>query len=185
MPAAVMAAPQIYDIDPAHTYPSFEGDHMGVSVWRGKFNKTTGTLRLDKEAGAGSVDVTIDLNSVDFGHDDMNKHAMSADFFDVEKNPTATYKGTMRDFVDGVPTRVEGELTLHGVTKPVELRINRFKCIEHPMLKRDLCGADALTTFDREAFGLTAGKDYGFDMTVTVRIQMEAVAAEPVASPET
>lgn len=172
----VTAAPITYEIDPAHTFPSFEGDHMGISVWRGKFNGTTGTLTLDRDADSGSVDVSIDMKSVDFGLDDMNTHAMSKDFFDVETFPTARYVGRLAKFVDGRPTRVDGELTLHGVTQPVALTINRFKCIAHPMHKRDLCGADALATFDREAFGLTAGKDYGFDMSVTVRIQMEAVA---------
>jgi len=173
------AAPTTYELDPAHTYPSFEGDHLGgVSVWRGKFNQSTGKVTLDRAAGTGTVDVTIDVASVDFGHDEMNKHALSADFFDVAKFPTATYKGTLGGFVDGLPTTLTGNLTMHGVTKPVSLKINKFKCMPHPMLKRELCGADALGTFDREAFGLSAGKAYGFDMNVTLRIQAEAVAAE-------
>ena len=173
------AAPVSYELDPNHTYPSFEGDHLGgVSVWRGKFNKSSGKVTLDKAAGTGTVEVTIDVASVDFGHDDMNKHALSPDFFDVAKFPTATYRGTLGDFVDGAPTTVNGELTMHGVTKPVALKINKFKCMPHPMLKRELCGADAFGTFDREQFGLSMGKPYGFDMTVTLRIQAEAVAAQ-------
>lgn len=175
---AVNATPVSYEIDPHHTYPSFEGDHMGISVWRGKFNRTTGTMILDKTAGTGSIDVKVDLGSVDFGHDEMNEHAISADFFDVTKHPQAAYKGKLAGFADGVPTRVEGELTLHGITRPVELKINQFKCIPHPLSKRDLCGADALATFGRDDFGLDAGKEHGFDMQVTVRIQMEAVAVE-------
>ena len=174
-----VAAPVIYELDPNHTYPSFEGDHFGgVSVWRGKFNKSSGKVTLDKAAGIGTVEVTIDLGSVDFGHDEMNKHAMNAEFFDVAKYPTATYKGTLEAFRDGAPTRVSGELSLHGVTKPVSLQINKFKCIPHPMLKRELCGADAVGTFERDQFGLDAGKAYGFDMQVTLRIQVEAVASQ-------
>jgi polyisoprenoid-binding protein YceI len=173
------AAPVTYELDPAHTYPSFEGDHLGgVSVWRGKFNESSGTVTLDKAAGTGTVEVTIDIASVDFGHDEMNAHALAPEFFDVAKYPTATYEGTLGDFVDGAPTTVTGELTLHGVTQPLSLKINKFKCMPHPTMKRELCGADVYGTFDRSAFGLDAGKPYGFDMTVTLRIQAEAVAAE-------
>jgi polyisoprenoid-binding protein YceI len=172
------AAPVTYELDPAHTFPSFEADHMGISVWRGKFNRTSGTLTVDREAGTGRVEVVVDMASVDFGHEEMNTHAKAPDFFDVGKFPQATYTGTLERFVDGVPTHVDGELTLHGVTRPVALAVHSFKCIPHPLHKRELCGADALATFDRETFGLTAGKDYGFDMSVTVRIQMEAVVPE-------
>lgn len=178
-----MAAPVSYDIDPMHTYPSFEADHMGISYWRGKFNKTSGTLTLDKEGATGSVDVRIDIASVDFGLDAMNEHAVSPEFFDSAKYPQATYKGKLVDFVDGAPTRVVGDLTLHGVTRPVELKINRFKCIPHPLFKRDLCGADASAVFKRDEFGLSAGKDYGFSMDVNLRIQMEAVVPEKAAKP--
>jgi len=178
-----LAAPVSYEIDPMHTYPSFEADHMGISFWRGKFNKTTGTLVLDKEGAAGSVDVAIDIASVDFGLDAMNEHAVSPEFFDSAKYPQATYKGKLVDFVDGAPTRVVGDLTLHGVTRPVELKINRFKCIPHPMFKRDLCGADASAVFQRDEFGLSAGKDYGFSMDVNLRIQMEAVVPEAASKP--
>ncbi len=178
MPSIVLAADTTYQIDPAHTYPSFEADHMGISVWRGKFNKTSGTLVLDKAAGTGSVDVVIDIASVDFGLEAMQAEALGPNFFDTAKYPQATYRGKLESFQGGVPTRVVGDLTLHGVTKPVELKVNSFKCIPHPMHKRDLCGADATATFDREQFGLTAGKDYGFDMDVTLRIQFEAVQAE-------
>lgn len=181
--AAAYAAPVSYDIDPMHTFPSFEADHMGISFWRGKFNKTSGVMVLDKEASAGSVDVKIDIASVDFGLDAMNEQAVSPEFFDSVKYPQATYKGKLVDFVDGTPTRVVGELTLHGVTKPVELKINRFKCIPHPMFKRELCGADASAVFKRDEFGLSAGKDYGFSMDVNLRIQMEAVVPEKAPQP--
>ena len=170
-----MAAPVSYQVDPDHTYPSFEADHMGISMWRGKFNRTSGTLVVDKTAGTGSVDVSIDMDSVDFGLDSMNEHARTAEFFDTTKYPKATYKGRLEDFVDGAPTRVVGELTLHGITRPVELKIDLFKCIPHPMYKRELCGANASAVFKRDEFGLAAGKDYGFNMDVNLLIQMEAI----------
>lgn len=81
-------------------------------------------------------------------------------------------------YSNGIPSRVEGELTLHGVTKPLVLTLNSVKCMPHPMLKRDFCGADAVATLNRDDFGISAGKDWGFNMDVTLRrIQVEAVEA--------
>lgn len=168
------ATPRTYELDPSHTYPSFEADHMGMSHWRGKFNRSSGSVLLDKAEGKGSVEVEIDVASVDFGLDALNTVATGKELFDTAKYPKATYRGELADFVGGAPTRVRGQLTLHGVTRPVELRITRFKCMPHPLSKRDWCGADAEASFDRSQFGLDAGKDYGFDMTVALRIQVEA-----------
>ncbi|MBC7990387.1 MAG: polyisoprenoid-binding protein [Luteimonas sp.] len=175
---AVSAAVVNYSIDPEHTYPSLEANHMGISVWRGKFNETAGKVTLDKAAGTGTVDVTVDMSSIDFGHDKLNEHMLQPELFDVARYPQATYKGKLASFADGVPTRLVGDLTLHGVTRPVELKINSFKCMPHPMLKREVCGADAYATLKRDEFGIDAGKDYGFSMDVTLRIQVEAVQAE-------
>ena len=174
---AASAAPAQYDVDPDHTFPSFEADHMGVSVWRGKMNRSSGKVTLDKAAGTGNVDIAIDLASIDFGQDKLNEWATGAEFFDVAKNPRATYRGKLM-YSGGQPTRVDGELTLHGVTRPVALKINAFKCIPHPIFKRELCGADAIGTFNRDEFGLDAGKAYGFRMDVTLRIQVEALEAK-------
>lgn len=169
------AAPVTYKVDSNHTYPSFEADHGGMSVWRGKFNSTKGTIVLDKAAGTGSVDITVDAASLDFGHEDMNKHARTPDMFDVEKFPTATYKGKLAKFVDGKPTEVQGELTMREVTKPLNLTINSFMCKENQK-KKETCGADALGKLDREDWGLSFGKAFGFKMDVTLRIQVEAIA---------
>ncbi len=172
------AAPVKYEMDPSHTFPSFEADHMGISFWRGKLNKSQGTVMLDKANGAGTVDLTVDLSSIDFGEDTLNQWAVGKNFFEVDKYPQATFKGKLAGVKNGAPTRVDGELNLHGVTRPVTLKINLFKCVPHPLNKRDYCGADAVATIDREAFGLTAGKDYGFSMDVVLHIQVEALAAE-------
>ena len=172
------AAPVTYKIDPDHTYPSFEADHMGVSIWRGKLNKSSGKVTLDKAAGTGNLEVTVDLASIDFGQDALNKWARGKEFFNVARYPKATYKGKLEGFANGAPTQVAGELTLHGVTWPVSLKINAFKCVPHPLFKRELCGADASASFKRDEFGLAAGKEYGFDMEVTLRIQVEALQAE-------
>ena len=89
--AAAIAAPVTYNIDPDHTYPSFEADHMGgMSIWRGKFRSSSGTVKIDAAAHTGAVDITVDTSSIDFGHDEMNEHARSPDMFDVARFPTAT-----------------------------------------------------------------------------------------------
>ena len=172
------AAPTAYAIDPTHTFPSFEADHMGISVWRGKLNKSAGTVSFDKEAGTGSIDVAIDLASIDFGQDQLNAWARGKDFFDVKKHPKARYQGRFEATNGGAPTQVAGDLTLHGVTRPLMLTLHSLKCIPHPLHKRELCGADASATFMRDQFGLDAGKDWGFKMDVLLRIQVEAVATQ-------
>ena len=177
VPALASAQSVTYRIDPDHTYPSFEADHMGgLSVWRGKLNKSSGSVTLDKAAGKGTVAVEIDPSSIDFGQAKLHDWALGKDFFETKKFPKASYKGTLEDFRNGAPTRVAGELTLRGVTQPVELKVDSFKCMPHPMLKREVCGADATGHFDRSKFGLAAGKDYGFSMDVALRIQIEAIA---------
>jgi polyisoprenoid-binding protein YceI len=176
--ANAAAAPATYEIDPEHTYPSFEADHMGLSMWRGRFNKTTGKVVLDKTGGTGTVDVRIDAASIDFGHAKVAEYVAGPEQLDAAKYPAITYKGKLGGFVNGAPTTLTGELTMHGVTKPVSLRINSFKCIPHPMLKRDYCGADASGHIKRDAFGLDYQPQWGFKPDVTLRIQVEALKAE-------
>ena len=170
------AAPTTYNLDPDHTHPSFEVDHFGgLSTWRGTFKKSTGTVTIDTEAKSGTVDVVIDTATIDFAHDKLNEHVSSAEMLDVAKYPTAEYKGKFVDFANGAPRTVSGVLTLHGVTKPVTLTINTFKCIEHPMLKKQVCGADASGSFNRADFGVNYGQQYGFNQAVLLRIQVEGV----------
>ena len=178
---AAVASPVTYKVDPEHTYPSFEADHFGgMSVWRGKFTGTAGTIVLDREAQTGTVDVTIDTNTINLGHEKLHTHLKGTDagMFDVAKYPTATYKGKLAKFKDGAPTEVQGDLTLHGVTKPVTLTIKSFKCMAHPMKKKEFCGADASGSINREDFGINWGKAFGFGMETKLAIQVEAFKAE-------
>jgi polyisoprenoid-binding protein YceI len=161
----------------------FEADHLGgLSVWRGLFRKTSGTITLDSAANTGTLDVAIDMASVDFGNDELNNVAVNSaapPIFEAKKYPTAVYKGTLGNFVNGSPTTAYGSLTLHGVTKPLVLAINSFKCIDDkPEAKQQLCGADAFCVFNRADFGITVGQRYGFKMDVTLRIQVEATRKE-------
>ncbi len=167
------AAADNYTIDPEHTYPSFEMPHMGISVWRGKFNKSSGKLMLDRATKTGSTEVQVSSASIDFGHDKMYEFAVTKDWLNIEKFPVMTYKGALK-FTGDTPTAVAGALTLLGVTKPVNLKINSFKCMEHPMLKKEVCGADAEGDLDRADFGMSQYSEGGMGK-IHLRIQVEAI----------
>jgi polyisoprenoid-binding protein YceI len=172
------AQPVRYVIDSSHTYPSFEADHFaGMSVWRGKVNHTEGTITLDRAAENGTVDVTMNMATLDFGLDRMNQEAYDK-ILHVAEFPTATYRGTITDFEDGRPTRVEGSLTLHGVSRPVELAITSFRCQPHWRTQVEVCGAGATATINRAEFGLVRDLDLGFFPEVKLLISVEAQRAE-------
>jgi len=172
------ATPVTYDLDPRHTYPSFAADHLGgLSIWRGKFTDTSGRVVFDKDSKSGSIEVTVNMNSVDFGLAKLDEHAKSPEIFDASKFPTATYSGTFTQWSGSTPTEVQGTLTLHGVSKPLTLKINSFMCKPNPTTKKEICGADASAQFNRSDFGITWGDAYGFKMWVKLEIQVEGSPA--------
>jgi polyisoprenoid-binding protein YceI len=178
-----LATTVTYTIDPNHTHPSFEADHFnGLSIWRGVFKNTSGTVTVDAAAGTGTVDIDIDMASIDFGHDKLNDMAVNSaapPILEAMSYPLAHYHGTLKHFRKGAPTAVVGTLTLHGVTRPVALRIDSFKCISHhPLLNREVCGADASGRLNRADFGIIVGRQYGFKMDVILHIQVEAMKAD-------
>ena len=175
LPAVLLAAPQVYSIDPGHTYPSFEVSHEGLSYWRGKFDKTSGKILLDRAAKTGQIDIQIDTTSINFGLPVMNKHAQGEDFFQTDKYPTATFHSTSIAFDGDKPVSINGDLTIRGITKPVKLQVKSFKCIQDPMFKREHCGADVRTEFDRRDFGMTRNI-VPSDPNVRLAIQVEAFA---------
>ena len=176
--ASAFAAPVTFNIDPAHTFPSFEADHFGgLSTWRGKFDATSGKVVYDKDAKSGSIEVTVDMTSVDFGMPKLNEHAKSDQIFDVAKYPTAIYSGKFTKFSGSTPTEAQGTLTMHGVTKPVTLTIDSFKCMQNPMNKKEVCGANATATFNRADFGVNYGDKFGFKQEVKLQIQVEGSPA--------
>ncbi len=169
---AAMAAPETYNIDSSHTFPHFSYSHFGMSTQLSRFNKATGTVVLDKAAKTGAVDVVIDMTSVDTGSTALNAHIQDADFLDTAKYPTATFKSTNVVFDGDTPTKVEGNLTIKGITKPVVLTVTHFMNMPHPMLKRDTIGANASTTIKRTEFN--AGKyapNVGDEVTITLSIE--------------
>ena len=169
------AAVEKYAIDPNHTYPSIEFSHMGISVWRGKFDKTKGNITIDRAAKTGRVDIVVEAASINFGLAAMDEKARSEDFFNVAQFPTATYKGTL-SFVGDTPKTVDGEITLLGVTRPVKLTINSFNCLAHPVFKKEVCGADAEGDLNWSECGMRMSKyGQGDAGKVHLRIQVEAL----------
>lgn len=153
--APALAAPAGYTVDPNHTFPVFEVDHLGFSTQRGRFNKTSGRITLDTAARQGSVDVTIDAASIDMGFAKWNDNMRGENYFNTDVHPTITFKADRLVFDGERPVSAEGSLTMLGVTRPVTLTINRFRCAPHPLNKRETCGADVVATLKRSEFGMT------------------------------
>lgn len=175
---AAQAAPVTYSIDNSHTYPHFTYNHLGFSNQTHKFDKTTGTVTLDRAAKTGSVDVVIDATSVNTGYALFNEHIQGADFFDTKAYPTISFKSTQMSFKGDQPTSVAGNLTIKNVTRPVMLKITHFKCQPHPMLKVEACGANATTQVKRSEFNMGKNVPYVSD-EVTLTLAIEAVNKPP------
>jgi polyisoprenoid-binding protein YceI len=149
-----VAAPDTFKVDPLHTLPYYEINHLGFSTQRGHFGNVTGTIVLDRAAKRLTADISIDAGSIDTGVEKLDKHLRSEDFFDVARFPTIAFKSTGAKFDGDRPVSVEGSLTMHGVTKPVTLTLTSFNCAMHPMLKRLECAADATATIKRSDFDI-------------------------------
>jgi polyisoprenoid-binding protein YceI len=168
------AETETYTVDPNHTFPAFEIGHLGYSIQRGRFNKTSGTITLDTAAKKGSADITIDIASISTGHPKLEEHLRSEEFFDAAKFPTMTFKSDNFTFEGDKVKSAAGTLTLHGVTRPVTLKTEYFNCAAHPMLKKKVCGADFSGTIKRSEFGITRGVPAVAD-EVNLRINVEAM----------
>jgi polyisoprenoid-binding protein YceI len=172
--APALATQETYAIDGTHTFPRFEYNHFGFSTQLSRFNKTSGTVTLDRTAKSGSVDVVIDATSVDTGHALFDGHIQGEDFFHTEKYPTITFKSTGVNFAGDKLASVDGNLTIKGITKPVTLEVTSFHCMPHPIVKNDACGANATTTIKRSDFGAGKHAPYVSD-EVKLTIAIEAV----------
>ncbi len=172
--SGAFAAPETYNIDPTHTLPRFEYSHFGYSTQLSKFDKTSGTIVLDRAAKKGSVDVVIDATSVNTGYALFNGHIQGEDFFNTAKYPSITFKSNQLKFDGDKLAAVTGNLTIKGVTKPVTLTLTSFHCMPHPMLKKDACGANATVTVKRSDFNMGKHAPYVSD-EVKLTIPVEAI----------
>lgn len=172
--APALAAPESYVIDGTHTFPRFSYNHFGFSTQLSRFDKTTGKIVIDREAKTGSVDVSIDMKSVNTGYALFNEHIQGEDFLDTAKYPTATFQSTKLNFDGDKLASVEGNLTMKGITKPVTLTVTSFHCMQHPVLKKDACGANATAMVKRTDFNAGKYAPYVSD-EVTLSIAVEAI----------
>ncbi len=178
VPCIALAAPETYTIDASHTHPGFAISHFGFSTFRGRFDKTSGAITIDRDKKTLSADVTIDVNSVSTGVAKLDEHLKSPDFFDAAKFPTITFKATDLKFSGDKLSSASGDLTIHGLTKPVKLDVKNLKCGPHPLKKVPACGADLTATIKRSEFGVSAySPNVGEE--VALEIQVEAQAAAP------
>ena len=145
---------------------------MGFSTLQGRFDKTNGTVTLDRAAKTGSVDISIDSASISTGYVKRDEHLKSPDFFNVAEFPAITYKSTAMHFKGDKPASVDGNLTISGVTKPVTLTIDEFNCGTNPMSKKDECGAAASAQIKRSDFGVNYGlPNIGDDVKLVFEIE--------------
>jgi polyisoprenoid-binding protein YceI len=172
---SAIAAPVTYGVDSTHTFPRFSYSHFGYSTQLSSFKNTSGKVVFDAEAKTGSVDITIDLKSVNTGFEDFNGHIQGEDFLDTAKFPTATFKSTKVVFEGDKPKSIEGNLTIKGVTKPVTLTVTSFQAMPHPMMKKPALGANAFTTIKRSEFNAGKFAPYVGD-DVRIDIAIEAMA---------
>lgn len=176
--AAARAAPEEFVLDPGHTFPVFEVRHLGIATQRGRFNRTTGKIKLDPDTGAASAALRIDARSVDTGNEELDRMLRNQYYFNVAEFPEIAYAAADFTLKEGEPSTVDGQLTFLGVTKPVQLKVLGFKCTRLPTIVTLRCGADLTATFKRSDFGLTTMAGFVSD-EVTLVIQAEAVRQAP------
>jgi len=172
--AVVYAAPETYVIDTNHTKPRFEYSHFGYSMQLSRFDTTSGTITIDREAKKGSVEVVIDATSVNTGYAVFNGHIQGEGFFDTAKYPRITFKSDNLKFDGDKVTAVDGQLTIKGISKPVTLSLTSFLCMPHPMVKKDACGANATVMVKRSDFNMGKHVPYVSD-EVKLTIPVEAI----------
>lgn len=172
--SAAQAAPVTYVIDNSHTFPHFTYNHLGFSNQTHKFDTTRGMVVIDHAAKTGMAEVVIDTKSVNTGHALFNEHIQGADYFDTANFSTMTFMGDKMKFRKGVPVSLTGNLSIKGVTRPVTFAITHFKCMPHPMLKVEACGANATTTLKRSDFNMGKHVPYVSD-AVVLTLAIEAV----------
>ena len=172
--ASGVAAAETYVIDGAHTTPMFEVRHMNMSLQRGFFTDTVGTITLDRAAKTGSIDVVISTSSVVTSTRVLTDVLKRRDWFNVEQFPGMRYSATALTFEGDVPVAANGQLTLLGATKPVTLTIADFRCGTHLVYRRAVCSAEVTANIRRSEFGMTSGLPNVAGDEVRIVIPVEA-----------
>jgi polyisoprenoid-binding protein YceI len=178
LPAA--AATSTWQIDPNHSAAQFAVRHLAISTVRGAFTKVNGSIQLDdKDISKSSVEVTIDADSVDTRVPNRDKDLRSDHFFDVQKYPTITFKSTKVEQVEAGKLKVTGDLTIHGVTKPVVLDVEGPTGAVKDPWGNQRAAANATTKINRQDYGVKwnatmdgGGVVVGDDVAITIDVEM-------------
>jgi len=164
VPLAASAAPESYTLDPHHTYPHFAVEHLGVSLYWGRFDRSSGKFTIDRAAHKGTLELAVETASVSTGDNErgsrprtLDEHLKSADFFNVAEFPRMTFKADSVTFAGDSPAEISGQLTLLGVTRPLTLKVERWVCKDHPFSKKPMCGGNASGALKRSDFGMKYG----------------------------
>jgi polyisoprenoid-binding protein YceI len=167
-----------YEVDPTHANVRFAIDHFKTSTNTGGFYNLTGQLQYDAQDKTGHIAIDIPMQSLNTGNEDFDKVLKSPDFFDAERYPSARFESTQWHFAKGTVypqiTRIDGNLTLHGQTHPVQLTAIKYNCYFSLILKKSVCGGDFTTTIDRTKWGINKYVLLGMSKQVTLNIQIEA-----------
>jgi polyisoprenoid-binding protein YceI len=174
--SAVHAQNVTYALDASHTRVHWEVTHFGTSTARGRFDDISGSLSLNATAGTGEVSIRIGTASVNTGVAPLNS-VLRGSYLASAEHPQAYFVASGWRWKAGAPLEVRGEFTLHGVSRPLTLSAPLLNCYTHPVLQREVCGADLAAEFRRSDFGITDGLPFIGDR-VRLVIQAEAVRTE-------
>ena len=184
LPSLALAEAATWNIDPSHTQATFTVRHMVISNVKGEFQSTKGVVKIDdKDLAKSMVDVTIDAASIHTREDKRDAHLRSPDFFDVERYPTITFKSTKVEKAGGDRYKVTGDLTMHGVTKPVVLDAALTPQVKG-MMGEVRRGAQATTRVNRQEYGLKwnkmleAGPLVGDDVAIEINAELIKAPAD-------
>ncbi|MFO1272059.1 MAG: YceI family protein [Rubrivivax sp.] len=169
------AEPVTYQLDPTHTFVTFEALHRGLSTVRGRFDRKQGQVVLDREAKTGRVEVSFDTAAVSTGVAALDRRLQEPDFFASADHPQARFVADRVLFADGKPAEVTGELTLAGRTNPLTLKATGFNCYFNPLFKREVCGGDFVAVVRRSQWGLNFGLPDLVPDEIRLLVQVEGV----------
>ncbi|MBU5617421.1 YceI family protein [Psychrobacter sp. TAE2020] len=168
---ATAATPTQWQLDNSHTRVGFSVEHLGFSTTMGHFDKVGGSLNYDMKApNKAQMNFVIDTNSINTAWEARDKHLRTADFFNVEKHPTMTFKSTQVNFINPIQAKVTGDFTLLGKTMPLTLDVTLKKIANSPMTKEPVIGFRATGNIDRAAYGMTT---FAQGITTNVPIQID------------
>ena len=172
---ASAALPSQWQLDDSHTRVGFSVNHLGFSTTMGHFNDVKGVVNYDvKSPSKTNMSFTIATDSIDTNWDARDEHLKKAEFFNVAKYPTMTFKSTSVKFINPQQAKVTGDFTMLGQTKPLTLDVTLNKIANSPLTKEPVIGFRATGNIDRAAYGMTAFAD-GITTNVPIQIDGELI----------